>query len=96
MALANLPSVLCNAKVKEPLHVIGKGSYGEVVEMVYLGISVAGKRIHQTFFTPTPTNEEVQSVNKFFQNECTRYVCTCMCVYNIYHDEATHQRVAML
>lgn len=67
-------SLLICAEVKEPLHVIGKGAYGEVVEMTYFGISVAGKRLHPAFFTPTPTNEEVQGIRELFQNECTRYI----------------------
>lgn len=62
-------SRLAGVKEIEPRRVIGRGAYGEVVEMTYFGTNVAGKKIHRIFFE---ANQEVGSEIDRFQEECTR------------------------
>ena len=50
--------------------IVGKGAYGEVVELNYCGKDVAGKKMYPIFFTAN--QEETQSELERFQKECAR------------------------
>lgn len=62
-------SILSDVK---PLNgkVVGKGAYGEVVELSYCGKDVAGKKMYPIFFTAN--QEETQSELERFKKECAR------------------------
>ena len=61
-------------ELEETGRVIGRGAYGEVVEMLLHGTKVAGKKIHNVFFDSTNDPSHVESLRKRFEQECVRYV----------------------
>ena len=68
-SIGNHSSILSDVK---PLNgkVVGKGAYGEVVELNYCGKDVAGKKMYPIFFTAN--QEETQSELERFEKECAR------------------------
>ena len=58
--------------IQETGKVIGRGAYGEVMEMRMEGRTVAGKRIHQTLLETGNEGTEVQIQR--FKEECIRYI----------------------
>ena len=61
-------------ELEETGRVLGRGAYGEVVEMLLHGTKVAGKKIHNVFFDSTNDPSHVESMRKRFEQECVRYV----------------------
>ena len=61
-------------KIEEAGRVIGRGAYGEVVEMLLHGTKVAGKKIHSIFFDSSNDSDHVGAIKEIFQQECVRYV----------------------
>ena len=58
--------------IQETGRAIGKGAYGEVVEMIMGERSVAGKRIHPILLETGNEGTEVQIQR--FKEECIRYI----------------------
>ena len=53
---------------------LGRGSYGEVVEMKLRdGEIVAGKKIHSTFFAEDNASGQEKPTKEKFEQECKRY-----------------------
>lgn len=68
-SISNHSSILSDVKPSNG-KVVGKGAYGEVVELNYCGKNVAGKRMYPIFFTAN--QEETQSELERFRKECAR------------------------
>lgn len=64
--------VVTEADIEETDIKLGKGSYGEVVQMVLKGKPVAGKRIHPIFLEQG--NAGAGNLVERFKEECMRYV----------------------
>ena len=62
-------------KIEETGRVLGRGAYGEVVELLLHGTKVAGKKIHSIFFDSSNDPDRVKAIKERFQQECVRYVC---------------------
>ena len=60
-------------ELEETGRVLGRGAYGEVVELLLHGTKVAGKKIHNIFFDSTNDPDYVKSMKERFQQECVRY-----------------------
>ena len=56
------------SEVKETGRVLGKGAYGEVLEMILHETKVAGKKIHDIFFD----SSDIKVMTKKFKEECMR------------------------
>ena len=60
--------------VEDTGRVLGKGAYGEVVEMkLPNGTVVAGKKIHSILFDPSNDSAHIRSLKERFQQECMRW-----------------------
>ena len=64
-------------ELEETGRVLGRGAYGEVVEMLLHGTKVVGKKIHNIFFDSTNDPDYVKSMKERVQEECVRYVMLC-------------------
>ena len=64
-------------ELEETVRVLGRGAYGEVVELLLHGTKVAGKKIHNILFDSTNDPDYVKSMKERFQEECVRYVMLC-------------------
>lgn len=74
MADDSIPNQLQNfvlADIEDVGRFLGKGAYGEVLEMRMQGLRVAGKRLHNYFFQEA-TQIEQQHMSKRFEEECIR------------------------
>ena len=74
MAAYLIPSQLQSfvlADIEEVGKVLGKGAYGEVLEMRMQGLRVAGKKLYNSFFQGT-TQKVQQHLSKRFEEECIR------------------------
>ena len=59
--------------VEETGRVLGKGAYGEVVELKLPdGTIAAGKKIHNILFDPSNDPAHIRSMKERFQQECMR------------------------
>ena len=64
-------------ELEETQRVLGRGAYGEVIELLLHGTKVAGKKIHNIYFDSTNDPDYVKSMKERFQQECVRYVILC-------------------
>ena len=56
------------SEIKETGRVLGKGAYGEVLEMILHETKVAGKKIHDIFFD----SPDFKMMTERFEQECMR------------------------
>lgn len=61
-----LPDVEVTGKV------LGRGAYGEVIELKLHGARVAGKKIHKIFFESGNDPAHARSLKEQFEQECVR------------------------
>ena len=58
--------------VEETGKVLGRGAYGEVIELKLHGTRVAGKKIHNIFFESGIDPAHARSLKEQFEQECVR------------------------
>ena len=60
------------SELKETGRILGRGAYGEVVELSLHSTKVAGKKIHGIFFDSANDPDHVKSMKERFVQECVR------------------------
>ena len=77
---------LSGLELEETGKVLGRGSYGEVVEMKLSdGRIVAGKKIHDTFFDQDNASGQDKPTKERFEQECERYAICNNCYFTMYY-----------